>query len=158
MEAKKQVGQYMKRIQEQEDSLDMMSGKLAKMCQCFGITSEYLKSEVVDSTTFQTLQVQVTELKSENEGLKLLVEELTKARELVEITLRQRDKLVSTQCEKMRFSKEQYETFHEEMGDKLKHFDEEKKVFETKISNLENVLSQLVKDFLMMSKPDFKKN
>ncbi|GJR36219.1 hypothetical protein Tco_1211903 [Tanacetum coccineum] len=219
--------------------------------------NEHLKSKVVDSTTFQTLQVKVIELKSENEGLKLLVEELTKERELVEITLRQRDELVYTQCEKIRFSEEQYEIFHEisnqemkqqiiifkedkrtflakkeflekmsssvqkeyndflasnevlkqrletkfmflkhdnsldkmialiekeyesnvskifiirsrfetknlelvkEMGDKVKHFDEEKKVFETKISNLENVFSQRVKDFLMMSKPAFKKN
>ncbi|GJR22987.1 hypothetical protein Tco_0971514 [Tanacetum coccineum] len=75
--------------------------------------NEHLKSKAVDSTTFQTLQVQVTELKSENEGLKLSVEELTKARELVEITLRQRDELVIAQCEKMRLLEEQTKTFHE---------------------------------------------
>ncbi|GJX13172.1 hypothetical protein Tco_0204930 [Tanacetum coccineum] len=34
-----------------------------------------------------------------------------------------------------------------EMGDKMKCFDEEKKVFEKKISKLENVLTQRVKDF-----------
>ncbi|GKC05918.1 hypothetical protein Tco_0997528 [Tanacetum coccineum] len=59
--------------------------------------------------------VQVTDLKSENEGLKLSVEELTKARELVEVTLRQRDEMVSAQCEKMRLLEEQSETFHKKV-------------------------------------------
>ncbi|GJZ64517.1 hypothetical protein Tco_0620938 [Tanacetum coccineum] len=77
---------------------------------------QHLKSKDADSTMIQTLQVQVTELKSENEGLKLSVEELTKARELVEVTLRQRDELVSAQCEKMRLLEEQSETFHEAMN------------------------------------------
>ncbi|GKC61193.1 hypothetical protein Tco_1088791 [Tanacetum coccineum] len=74
---------------------------------------QHLKLKDADSTTIQTLQVQVTELKSENEGLKLSVEELTKARELIEVTLRQRDELVSAQCEKIRLLEEQSETFHE---------------------------------------------
>ncbi|GJW66010.1 hypothetical protein Tco_0117894 [Tanacetum coccineum] len=34
-----------------------------------------------------------------------------------------------------------------EMGDKVKRFDNEKKVFQTKISNLEKMLTQRVKDF-----------
>ncbi|GJZ17376.1 hypothetical protein Tco_0553499 [Tanacetum coccineum] len=34
-----------------------------------------------------------------------------------------------------------------EMGDKVKHFDDEKKVFENKISKMEKVLAQRVKDF-----------
>ncbi|GKC93571.1 hypothetical protein Tco_1159013 [Tanacetum coccineum] len=41
--------------------------------------NEHLKSKVVEE-----LKVQVKELKSENEGLKLSVEELTKAHELIE--------------------------------------------------------------------------
>ncbi|GKD06581.1 hypothetical protein Tco_1181555 [Tanacetum coccineum] len=60
---------------------------------------------------FQNLQVEVKELKSENEGLMLLVEELTKARELVEVTLRQRDEMVSARCQKLRLLKEQPDTF-----------------------------------------------
>ncbi|GJS92817.1 hypothetical protein Tco_0799785 [Tanacetum coccineum] len=68
--------------------------QLQVQLQAIQSENEYIKSKVVDSTMFQTIQVQVTELKSENEGLKLSVEELTKAHELVEITLRQRHVLV----------------------------------------------------------------
>ncbi|GKD41665.1 hypothetical protein Tco_1261872 [Tanacetum coccineum] len=73
---------------------------------------ENLKSKVVDCTMFQTLQVQVTNLKRENEYLKLSVEEFTKAREIVEATLRERDEMVSAQCEKIRLLDEQVELFY----------------------------------------------
>ncbi|GKA06666.1 hypothetical protein Tco_0685890 [Tanacetum coccineum] len=112
---------------------------------------------------FQTLQVQVTKLKSENEDLKLSIEEFTKAREIVEATLRERDEMVSAQCEKIRLLEEQSELFYgtqsdstletknlelvKEMRDKMKWFDDEKKVFETKISKLEKFLAQRAKDF-----------
>ncbi|GKC88476.1 hypothetical protein Tco_1149125 [Tanacetum coccineum] len=67
----------------------------------------------VDFTTFQNLRAQVLELRSENDDLKLLVEELTKERELIEATLRQRDEIVLTQYEKMRLLEKQPETFHD---------------------------------------------
>ncbi|GJU05536.1 hypothetical protein Tco_1121966 [Tanacetum coccineum] len=62
---------------------------------------------------FQTLQVQVTELKSVNESLNLTVEELYKAHALSEATLRERDELISDQSEKMRLLEEQFVPFHE---------------------------------------------
>ncbi|GKE55505.1 hypothetical protein Tco_1494690, partial [Tanacetum coccineum] len=61
----------------------------------------------------QNLQVQVEELKSVNESLNLSVEELYKARELTEATLRERDEMISAQCTKMRLLEEQSEIFHE---------------------------------------------
>ncbi|GKD16800.1 hypothetical protein Tco_1205958 [Tanacetum coccineum] len=82
----------------------------------------HLKSKVVDCTMCQNLQVQVEELKSVNESLNLSVEELDKARALAEATLRERDELISDQCEKMRLLEEQSETFHEVQSD----FDSEK--------------------------------
>ncbi|GKC05250.1 hypothetical protein Tco_0996860 [Tanacetum coccineum] len=110
--------QYTKNIKEQEDSHDKLSGQLAEMNdtvlklqtnildnqkriseleECVrkkDFENEHLKSKVGDFTTFQTLRAQVKEIKSKNDGLKLSVEELTKARELVEVTLRQRDEMV----------------------------------------------------------------
>nr|GEX46644.1 hypothetical protein [Tanacetum cinerariifolium] len=64
-----------------------------------------------------------------------------------EATLRERGEMISAQFKKIRLLEEQYEIFHEEMGDKVKCFDKEKKVFETKSSKLEKVLAQRVKDF-----------
>ncbi|GJR78207.1 hypothetical protein Tco_0148992 [Tanacetum coccineum] len=61
----------------------------------------------------QNLQVQVEELKSVNESLNLSVEELSKARALVEATLRERDEMISAQCKKIRLLEEQSEIFHE---------------------------------------------
>nr|GEU91031.1 hypothetical protein [Tanacetum cinerariifolium] len=75
--------------------------------------NEHLKSKAIDFTTFQNLQAQVKELKSENRCLKLSVEELTQARELVEVTLRQRGEIVSDQFEKIRLFEEQSEIFYE---------------------------------------------
>ncbi|GJW67281.1 hypothetical protein Tco_0121705, partial [Tanacetum coccineum] len=68
---------------------------------------------VVEFTMFQNLQVEVKELESENEGLKLLVEELTNARECVEVTLRQRDEMISAHCQKLQLFEELFETFSE---------------------------------------------
>ncbi|GJZ05567.1 hypothetical protein Tco_0539360 [Tanacetum coccineum] len=59
--------------------------------------NEHLKSKVVDFTTVQNLQVQVEELKSVNESLNSSVEELSKARALVEATLRERDEMIDAQ-------------------------------------------------------------
>ncbi|GJR80850.1 hypothetical protein Tco_0151635 [Tanacetum coccineum] len=61
----------------------------------------------------QNLQVQVEELKSVNESLNLSVEELSKARELVEATLRERDEMISAQYKKIRLLEEKSEIFHE---------------------------------------------
>ncbi|GJY86428.1 hypothetical protein Tco_0500454 [Tanacetum coccineum] len=57
--------------------------------------------------------MQVEELKSVNESLNLSVEELSKARALVEATLRERDEMISAQCKKIRLLEEQSEIFHE---------------------------------------------
>ncbi|GJY33446.1 hypothetical protein Tco_0417915 [Tanacetum coccineum] len=75
--------------------------------------NEHLKSKVVDCTMCQNLQVQVEELKSVNESLNLSVEELSKARALVEVTLKERDEMISAQCKKIRLLEEQSEIFHE---------------------------------------------
>ncbi|GJR76554.1 hypothetical protein Tco_0088919 [Tanacetum coccineum] len=68
-------------------------GELVQL-QAIQSENEHLKSKVVNSTMFQTLQVQVKDLQSENDDLKLLVEELTTARDLPEATLRKRDEMV----------------------------------------------------------------
>ncbi|GKC43651.1 hypothetical protein Tco_1061373 [Tanacetum coccineum] len=129
--------QYTKKIQEQEESLDTMSAKLVELnnivlglqanisekqtttleleeCLCkMNYEKEHLKSKVVDCTMCQKLQVQVQELKSVNESLNLSVEELYKERALAQATLRERDKLITAQCEKMRLLEEQSEPFYE---------------------------------------------
>ncbi|GJW32255.1 hypothetical protein Tco_0052287 [Tanacetum coccineum] len=71
-------------------------------------TIESLKSKGVESCAMQ-----VTKLKSENEDLKLSVEELTKAREIAEATLRERDETISAPSKKLRLLEEKYEVFHE---------------------------------------------
>ncbi|GJX86147.1 hypothetical protein Tco_0336921 [Tanacetum coccineum] len=75
--------------------------------------NENLKSKVVECTMCQNLQVQVEKLKSVNESLNLSVEDLSKARALAEATLRERDKLIFAQCEKIRLLEEQCELFYE---------------------------------------------
>ncbi|GKA39598.1 hypothetical protein Tco_0732149 [Tanacetum coccineum] len=75
--------------------------------------NKHRKSKVVNFTMFQNLRAQVKELKIENDGLKLLVEEITMARERVEVTLRHRDEMVSAKCKKLQLLKEQSETFYE---------------------------------------------
>ncbi|GJY11683.1 hypothetical protein Tco_0380992 [Tanacetum coccineum] len=79
--------QYTKKIKEQEDSLDTMSGQLAELNNTVKIQqttiselkeclrkkdseNEHLKSKIVDFTTVQNLRAQVKELQSENEHLK----------------------------------------------------------------------------------------
>ncbi|GJY30320.1 hypothetical protein Tco_0413815 [Tanacetum coccineum] len=138
--------------------------------------NKHLKSKFIDCTMCQNLQMQVEELKSVNESLNLLFEELSRARALVEATLRERDELISDHLSssvqkeyndllasndvlkqrletKFKFLKhdnsleKMIETIEKEMGDKVKCFDEEKKAFETKISKLEKILEQRVKDF-----------
>ncbi|GKF63226.1 hypothetical protein Tco_0186674 [Tanacetum coccineum] len=122
--------QYTKKIKEQEDSLDTMSDQLVELKYTVKIIqttiselkeclrekdseNEHLKSKIFDFTMVQNLQVQVEELKSVNESLNLSVEELSKARVLVETTLRERDEMISAQCKKIRLLKEQCEIFHE---------------------------------------------
>nr|GEW93925.1 hypothetical protein [Tanacetum cinerariifolium] len=56
--------------------------------------NEHLKSEAVNVTTFQNLQVRVEEHKSENKGLTFLVIKLTKARERGKLNLKQRDEKI----------------------------------------------------------------
>ncbi|GJZ70821.1 hypothetical protein Tco_0634672 [Tanacetum coccineum] len=131
--------------------------------------NEHLKSKVVVCIMCQNLQVQVEELKSVNKSLNLSVEELYKAREIVETTLRDKDEMINAQCKKIRLLEEKSEIFHEsnvskifitsstfenknlelvkEMGDKIKCFDKEKTVFETKTSKLEKDLAHRVNDF-----------
>nr|GEY02141.1 hypothetical protein [Tanacetum cinerariifolium] len=125
--------------------------------------NEHLKSKVVDCKMFQNLQVQVEQLKSVNESFNLSIEELYKACAIAEATLRERDAMIFAQCEKIRLLEEQSKSFYEahsefesetEMGDKVKRFDDEKKVLENKNSKLEKDLAQRVKD-LMMSKQSF---
>ncbi|GJT14620.1 hypothetical protein Tco_0861662 [Tanacetum coccineum] len=117
-------------VEEQEDSLDMMSGQLVELKNTVKIKqttiselkeclrkkdseNEHLKLKVFDFTTVQNLQVQVEELKSINESLNLSVEELYKACALAQATLRERDEKIYAQCEKIRLLEEQSETFHE---------------------------------------------
>ncbi|GKE28459.1 hypothetical protein Tco_1443843 [Tanacetum coccineum] len=131
--------QYTKKIKEQEDLIDMMSDQLAEEKNIVKIQQttisdleeclrkkdskdEHLKSTVVDCTICQNLQVQVVELKSVNESLNSSVKELSKARALAEATLRERDKMISAQCEKMRLLEEQSESFYEVQSE----FDSEK--------------------------------
>nr|GEU31123.1 hypothetical protein [Tanacetum cinerariifolium] len=109
--------------------------------------NKHLKSKVVDRKMYQNLQVQVEELKSVDESFNLLIEEMYKVRAIAEATLRERHAVIFARCEKIRLLEEQSESFYEEMGDKVKRFDDEKKVFENKISKLEKDLAKRVKDF-----------
>ncbi|GJZ08969.1 hypothetical protein Tco_0543252 [Tanacetum coccineum] len=110
--------------------------------------NEHLKSKVVDFITFQTLQVQVTELKSVNESLNSTVEELYKARALAEATLRERDELISAQCEKMRLLEEQSEPFYEVQSEfQIILFEEDKRMFMAKNEFLEKVSSSVQKEY-----------
>ncbi|GJZ04294.1 hypothetical protein Tco_0537569 [Tanacetum coccineum] len=86
--------QYTKKIKEQEDSLDTMSGQLVELNNTVKIQqkkiselkecprkknseNEHLKSKIVDSITVQNLRAQVKELQSENKLLKSKVVDCT---------------------------------------------------------------------------------
>ncbi|GJT37805.1 hypothetical protein Tco_0937670 [Tanacetum coccineum] len=90
---------YTKKIKEQEDSLDMMSGQLAELNNTVKIQqttiselkaclrkndfeNEHLKSKVVAFTTVQNLRARVNELQSENENLKSKVFDCTMCQNL----------------------------------------------------------------------------
>ncbi|GJS22653.1 hypothetical protein Tco_0451285 [Tanacetum coccineum] len=122
--------QYTKNIKEQEDLIETMSDQLveeknnikikqmtiSELEECLrkkDFENEHLKSKVVDFTT---------ELKSVNESLNLSVKELSKARALVEATLRDRYEMINAQCEKMQLLEEQCEPFYEVQSE----FDSEK--------------------------------
>ncbi|GJR10124.1 hypothetical protein Tco_0792776 [Tanacetum coccineum] len=96
----------------------------------------------------ESLKVKIKSLQTENKVLKLGESELSEK-------IDQMKSQVSKLSEKLLISnqemKQQIILFEEdkrmEMGDKVKRFDDEKKVFENKISKLEKVLAQRVKDF-----------
>ncbi|GKB40021.1 hypothetical protein Tco_0884963 [Tanacetum coccineum] len=103
-------------LAEEKNTVKIKQTKISELEECLrkkDSEKEHLKSIVVDFTTVQNLQVQIEELKSVNESLNFLVEELCKARALAEATLRERDELISAQCEKIRLLEEQFEPFYE---------------------------------------------
>ncbi|GJV54297.1 hypothetical protein Tco_1450038 [Tanacetum coccineum] len=99
----------------------------------------------------QNLQVQVKEVKSVNKSLNLSVEELSKARALVEVTLRERDEMISAQCKKIRLLEEQSEIFHEisnqEMKQQIILFEEDKRMFLAKNEFMEKVSYSVQKEY-----------
>nr|GEX33571.1 outer membrane protein porin [Tanacetum cinerariifolium] len=117
--------------------------------------NKHLMSKVVDCQMCQNLQVQVEEHKSVNESFNLSIEELYKAHALAKATLRERDEKIyvlqkNCDCWKKNLSSTMEIKNLElvkEMKDKVKRFDDEKKVFENKILKLEKDLTQRVKDF-----------
>nr|GEY16994.1 hypothetical protein [Tanacetum cinerariifolium] len=92
--------------------------------------NEHQKSKIVDFTT------------SVNESLNSSVEELSKARTLAEVTLRERDEVISDECNKMWLLEEQYEPFYEvppEFDSEIVHDTQdssEKDVYSVKASEL----------------------
>ncbi|GKA77082.1 hypothetical protein Tco_0783543 [Tanacetum coccineum] len=87
----------------------------------------------------QTLQVQVEELKSVNESLNLSVEELFKARALVEATLKERDEMVYAQYEKDCALKE-----IESLKVEVKSFQTKNKVLKSGESELSEKIDQMM--------------
>ncbi|GJW17429.1 hypothetical protein Tco_0024865 [Tanacetum coccineum] len=89
--------------------------ELQKKSEIIDDISENIRLDASYWTVQETKQdiLQVEELKCVNESLNLPVEELSKARALVEATLRKRDKMISAQCKKIRLLEEQCEIFHE---------------------------------------------
>ncbi|GKB54468.1 hypothetical protein Tco_0905221 [Tanacetum coccineum] len=124
-------------------------GELVRVQQLQEIQSEneHLKSKAVDFTMIQTLQVQVTKLKSENEGLKLSVEELMKAHELVEITLRQRDELIDEMKSQVSELLKKLQISNKEMKQQIIIFEEYKQMFLAKNECLENLSSSVQKEY-----------
>ncbi|GJW44492.1 hypothetical protein Tco_0073291 [Tanacetum coccineum] len=160
--------QYTKKIKEQEDSLDTMSGQLAELNNTVKIQqttiselkeclrkknseNEHLKSKIVDFTTVQNLRAQAKELQSENELLKLETKFKFSNDTSLEKIIEMIEKDYESNVSKKTITSSMFETKNlelvKEMGDKVKYFDEDKKAFETKISKLKNVLAQRVKDF-----------
>ncbi|GJS36755.1 hypothetical protein Tco_0535137 [Tanacetum coccineum] len=103
-------------ISEVNNTVKIQQTTISELKECLrkkDFKNEHLKSKVVDCTMSQNLLVQVEELKSVNESLNITVEELSKARALVEATLRERDEMINAQCKKIRLLEEQSEIFHE---------------------------------------------
>ncbi|GKA04322.1 hypothetical protein Tco_0677103 [Tanacetum coccineum] len=101
-----------------------------------------------DFIIFENLQVQVKKLKSVNESLNLSVEELSKARALVEATLRLRDEMISAQETAelvVRFSDEKYYALKETESLKveIKSLQTENKVLKSGESELLEKIDQM---------------
>ncbi|GJR96717.1 hypothetical protein Tco_0268891 [Tanacetum coccineum] len=87
-------------LAEEKNTVKIKQTTILELKECLrkkDSENEHLKSKIVDFTTVQNLQVQVEELKSVNESLNSSVEELSKARALVEATLRERDEMIDAQ-------------------------------------------------------------
>nr|GEV52102.1 hypothetical protein [Tanacetum cinerariifolium] len=115
-----------KHIKEQEDLIDTLSDQLAE-------EKHIVK---IKQTEISELEEWLRKKDSENEHLKSKVFDFTTVSNLqaqISIT----SSTIKTKNLKL----------VKEMGDKVKRFDDEKKVFENKISKMEKVLAQRVKDF-----------
>ncbi|GJS82828.1 hypothetical protein Tco_0749369 [Tanacetum coccineum] len=119
---------YNKKIKKQDDLIETMSDQLAEE-----------KNTVIKQTKILELEECLRKKDFENEHLKSKVVDCTMCQNLqVQVVeLKSVNESLNPSVEEL----------YKEMGDKMKRFDEEKKVFETKISMLENVLAQRVKDF-----------
>ncbi|GKC28909.1 hypothetical protein Tco_1036203 [Tanacetum coccineum] len=104
-----QIAEVNNTVKIQQTTISELEECLRKM----DFENEHLKSKVIDCTMCQNLLVQAEELKSVNESLNLMVEELSKARALAEVTLREIVEMINAQCKKIRLLEEQSEIFHE---------------------------------------------
>nr|GFA94566.1 hypothetical protein [Tanacetum cinerariifolium] len=87
--------------------------------------------------------MQVEEVKSVNESLNLTVEELSKARELAEATLREKDELIYDKCKKMRLLEEQSGLFYENNLEKV--YKTKESVLLKDIDPMKSQVSELLK-------------
>ncbi|GKC72536.1 hypothetical protein Tco_1118419 [Tanacetum coccineum] len=108
----------------------------------------------------QNLQVQVEELKNINESLNSSIEELYKARELTEATLKERDEMIFDQCKKIRLLEEQYEKYFalkeiKSLKDEIKSLkieNQDLKSRESELNNLEKMYD--TKEYVLLKDID----
>nr|GEX26826.1 hypothetical protein [Tanacetum cinerariifolium] len=161
------IRQYTKKIKEQEDLIETLSDQLveerhivktkqteiSKLEECLRnkelqSENEHLKSKVIDCQMCQNLQVQVEELKSVNESFNLSIEELYKARALVEATLRERDEKIYVLQKKLRLLEEQsklnfFSKENESLKDDIKSLQTENNVLKSGESELSEKIDQM---------------
>ncbi|GJT88777.1 hypothetical protein Tco_1070494 [Tanacetum coccineum] len=113
--------------------------KISNLEECVRIKDRQLIIRANDDfIIFENLHVQVEKLKSVNESLNLSVEELSKARALVEATLRERDEMISAQYEKYCALKET-----ESLKVEIKSLQTENKVLKSGESELSEKIDQM---------------
>ncbi|GKC01932.1 hypothetical protein Tco_0993542 [Tanacetum coccineum] len=154
---------------ELSEKIDQMKSQVSELSEKLQISNQEMKQQIIlfeeDKRMFlakneflekvsSSVQKEYNDLLASNDVLKQRLEtkfKFSKHDTSLEKMIEMIEKEYESNVSKISITSSTFETKNlelvKEMGDKVKCFDEKKKVFENKISKLEKVLAQRVKDF-----------